>query len=78
MRTVAVLGATGSIGRQALDLIERHSDNFKASVLTASQNHEALFDLVRAFRPEAAGLVARPKELPEDVRFCAWYFGEDC
>ena len=78
MRTVAVLGATGSIGRQALDLIERHSDNFKASVLTASQNHEALFDLVRAFRPEAAGLVVEPKELPEDVRFCAWYFGEDC
>ncbi len=78
MRTVAVLGATGSIGRQALDLIQRHSESFKASVLTASQNHEALFDLVRAFRPEAAGLVARPKELPEDVRFCAWYFGEDC
>ena len=78
MRTVAVLGATGSIGRQALDLIQRHSESFKASVLTASQNHEALFDLVRAFRPEAAGLVVRPKELPEDVRFCAWYFGEDC
>lgn len=78
MRSVAVLGATGSIGRQALDLIQRHSESFKASVLTASQNHEALFDLVRAFRPEAAGLVVEPKELPEDVRFCAWYFGEDC
>ncbi len=78
MRTVAVLGATGSIGRQALDLIGRHSGSFKASVLTANQNHEALFDMVRAFRPEAAGLVVRPKELPEDVRFCDWYFGEDC
>jgi 1-deoxy-D-xylulose-5-phosphate reductoisomerase len=73
-----VLGATGSIGRQALDLIERHSESFKASVLTARGNHEALFDLVRAFRPEAAGLTVEPKELPEDVRFCAWYFGEDC
>ena len=78
MRTVAVLGATGSIGRQALDLIQRHSESFKASVLTANQNHEALFDLVRAFRPEAAGLVVPPEELPEDVRFCAWYFGPDC
>jgi 1-deoxy-D-xylulose-5-phosphate reductoisomerase len=78
LRTVAVLGATGSIGRQALDLIQRHSGSFKASVLTANQNHEALFDMVRAFRPEAAGLVVRPKELPEDVRFCDWYFGEDC
>ena len=46
MRTVAVLGATGSIGRQALDLIERHSGDFKASVLTANQNREALYDLV--------------------------------
>jgi 1-deoxy-D-xylulose-5-phosphate reductoisomerase len=78
LRTLAVLGATGSIGRQALDLIGRHPENFKASVLTAYQNHEALFDLVRAFRPAAAGLVAEPKELPEDVRFCSWYFGEDC
>ena len=77
MRTLAVLGATGSIGRQALDLISRHPDSFKAAVLTANQNHEALFDLVRAFRPAAAGLVAEPKELPEDVRFCDWYFGED-
>ncbi len=78
MRTIAVLGATGSIGRQALDLIRRHPDRFKASVLTANRSQEALFDLVRAFRPAAAGLVAEPSELPEDVRFCDWYFGEDC
>lgn len=77
MRTLAVLGATGSIGRQALDLISRHPDSFKAEVLTANQNHEALFDLVRAFRPAAAGLVVEPKEIPEDVRFCDWYFGPD-
>lgn len=77
MRTVAVLGATGSIGRQALDLISRHPDSFKAEVLTANQNHEVLFDLVRAFRPAAAGLVVEPKEIPEDVRFCDWYFGLD-
>ncbi len=78
MRTIAVLGATGSIGQQALDLIRRHSDHFKASVLTANRNHEALFDMVRAFRPAAAGLVVQPESLPEDVRFCDWYFGEDC
>jgi len=77
LRTLAVLGATGSIGRQALDLISRHPDSFKAEVLTANQNHEALFDLVRAFRPAAAGLVVEPKEIPEDVRFCDWYFGPD-
>ncbi len=78
MRTLAVLGATGSIGRQALDLIRRHSGHFKASVLTANRNHEALYDMVRAFRPAAAGLVVQPESLPEDVRFCDWYFGEDC
>jgi 1-deoxy-D-xylulose 5-phosphate reductoisomerase len=78
LRTLAVLGATGSIGRQALDLIRRHSGHFKASVLTANRNHEALYDMVRAFRPAAAGLVVQPESLPGDVRFCDWYFGEDC
>jgi 1-deoxy-D-xylulose-5-phosphate reductoisomerase len=78
LRTLGILGATGSIGRQALDLIKRHPGSFRATVLTANNSQDALFDLVRAFRPEAAGLVAEPETLPEDVRFCQWYFGPDC
>ena len=77
-KTIAILGATGSIGTQALDLVRRHPDRFSAVCLTAGQSTQKLFELVREFRPLAAGLVHEPKELPEDLRFCQWFFGPDC
>ena len=77
MRTLAILGATGSIGRQALDVARCVPDQFRVTLLTAHSRSEALFELVREFRPAVAALTAEPDELPEDVRFCQWYFGED-
>ena len=77
MRTLAILGATGSIGRQALDIARRVPDQFRVTLLTAHSRAEALFELVREFRPAVAALTAEPDTLPEDVRFCQWYFGED-
>lgn len=79
MHSMAVLGATGSIGTQALSLISAHPDQFRADVLTARSSAGALFELVRQYRPKAAGLVVEPKEMPDDVKHgCEWYFGEDC
>lgn len=78
MKTLAILGATGSIGSQALDLVRRYPESFSAAALTANASKEKLFDLVREFRPQAAGLVEAPDEIPEDLRFCDWYFGADC
>ena len=77
MRTLAILGATGSIGRQALDIARRVPDQFRVTLLTAHSRAEALFELVREFRTAVAALTAEPDTLPEDVRFCQWYFGED-
>jgi 1-deoxy-D-xylulose-5-phosphate reductoisomerase len=54
MKQVAVLGATGSIGASALDVIARHPQRFRASVLSANRNTEALFDLCLRFRPDLA------------------------
>lgn len=54
MRNVAVFGATGSIGASALDVIARHPDRFRASVLTAHRNIDALVQLCRRFRPQLA------------------------
>ena len=76
-RTIAILGATGSIGTQALDIVRRHSDRFSAVCLTAHASSEKLFDLVRQFRPRCAALNVEPKALPEDVKFCQWFFGPD-
>jgi len=54
MRNIAVLGATGSIGASALDVIARHPDRFAASVLSADARVEELIALCRRFRPKHA------------------------
>ena len=77
-RSIAILGATGSIGTQALDLVRRYPDRFEATCLVAGRSAEKLFDLVREFRPKVAALAVEPKELSDDVKFCQWIFGEDC
>ncbi|HKR75730.1 MAG TPA: 1-deoxy-D-xylulose-5-phosphate reductoisomerase [Rhodanobacter sp.] len=59
MNRVAVLGATGSIGASTLDVIARHPQRFRASVLSAHCNVAALAELCAAYRPELA-VIADP------------------
>jgi len=47
MRKIAILGATGSIGRSTLDLVERNRDRFAVTAVTAATNVEALAVVVR-------------------------------
>jgi len=54
MRQVAILGATGSIGASALDVIARHPQRFRASVLSANRNVDALVALCARFQPDLA------------------------
>ncbi len=54
MRNVAVLGATGSIGRSALDVIARNPARLRPAVLAAGRNVDALLALCRAHRPDHA------------------------
>ncbi|NID04019.1 1-deoxy-D-xylulose-5-phosphate reductoisomerase [Luteibacter jiangsuensis] len=58
-RQVAVLGATGSIGGSTLDVIARHPDRFRASVLAANRDSAGLAALCVRFRPDLA-IVADP------------------
>ena len=51
MRNIAVLGATGSIGTSALDVIARHPDALRANVLAAGSRADALVALCRTHRP---------------------------
>lgn len=76
-RTIAILGATGSIGTQALDIARRYPDHFYPVCLTAHASAEKLFQLVREFRPRVAALEIEPREIPEDVKFCRWIFGKN-
>lgn len=56
MRRVAVLGATGSIGTSALDVIGRHPDRLGVESLAAGSNVEALVALCRTHRPTHAAI----------------------
>ncbi|MBL8984364.1 MAG: 1-deoxy-D-xylulose-5-phosphate reductoisomerase [Gemmatimonadetes bacterium] len=55
-RGVAILGATGSIGTSALNVITRHPDRFRAVALTAHANGAALGELVKRHAPAFSGL----------------------
>lgn len=57
MRNIAILGSTGSIGTQALDVVAAHNDKFTVSVLTAHSNWELLAQQARTFLPNAVVIV---------------------
>jgi 1-deoxy-D-xylulose-5-phosphate reductoisomerase len=52
-RGIAILGSTGSIGTQALDVIESQADQFSVEVLTAGSNADLLIEQARKFKPNA-------------------------
>ena len=61
MKKIAILGSTGSIGTQALDVIKQHPDQFEARVLTAGSNAELLIAQARAFVPDAVVIANESK-----------------
>lgn len=63
IRSVAVFGATGSIGTSALDVITRHPQRLRAGVLAAGRNVEALVALCATHRPDHA-VIADADALP--------------
>ena len=54
---VVVLGSTGTIGDNTLDVIDRHPDRFRVVALGARRNHEKLLAQCLKFRPDFAALV---------------------
>lgn len=51
VKHIAILGSTGSIGTQALDVVDRHPENFTVEVLTAQNNWELLVQQAIKFKP---------------------------
>ncbi|MEY3127402.1 MAG: hypothetical protein RL273_1583, partial [Bacteroidota bacterium] len=48
---IAILGSTGSIGTQALEVIENHPDYFDLQVLTAGKNADLLIEQAKKYQP---------------------------
>ena len=81
MIRIAVLGSTGSVGTQALEVIDRHPGKFSVAALTAHSNAELLIGQAHKYRPAFVGLTAAKDEkairerLPSGTALCV---GEDC
>ena len=56
-KNIAILGSTGSIGTQALEVIKAHSDSFSVEVLTAQNNADLLIAQAKEFQPNAVVIV---------------------
>ena len=66
MKIVTILGATGSIGTQTLDVISQNSDDFEVVALTASESVEKMAELIQRFCPSYA--VMKNEEKAEELR----------
>ncbi len=63
-RKIAILGSTGSIGTQALDVIQQHPDRFEVFALTANNHVKLLVEQARKFLPEIV-VIANEKKYTE-------------
>jgi 1-deoxy-D-xylulose-5-phosphate reductoisomerase len=64
VKAITLLGSTGSIGTQTLDIVEHHPDKFRIVGLAAGSNVEMLVQQVRQFRPEIVA-IGNEAKLPE-------------
>jgi len=62
MRNIAILGSTGSIGRNALDIVSAHRDRFRITVLTAGSNIALLDRQMESFVPDVVAVADKEAE----------------
>ena len=78
---IAILGSTGSIGTQALEVIENHHDYFDLQVLTAGKNADLLIEQAKKYQPNT--VVIGDEDSYQKVKDALWgenihvYCGED-
>jgi len=56
MKTVVILGSTGSIGTNTLDIVDRFPEEFRIAGLTAGSNDEKLEEQIRRYKPRVVAL----------------------
>ena len=75
MKTISLIGSTGSIGRQVLSVVRRHSDQYKIESIVANSSAELFLAQVKEFQPKYAALVdegagrAVESQIPAGVKF---------
>ena len=66
-KQIAILGSTGSIGTQVLEVINEHSDLFEVDVLTANNNSALLIEQAKKFKPNTVVITNEDKYKEVDV-----------
>lgn len=66
MQNIVILGSTGSIGQNTLDVINRHPDKYKVLALTANHSSELLYQQCLSFKPKIA--ILGSAELAKELR----------
>lgn len=82
MKKIALLGATGSIGTQTLDVVSRLPDRLKVVSMAAHQNIELFNAQIRAFRPEVVSIgseeaALKLQELTADIKCLNIVWGDE-
>lgn len=75
MKKVAILGSTGSIGTQTLEVIRQNPDRFKVTALTCGSNTELLAEQIEEFQPEFAVTAGEEEAAGLALRFPKVEFG---
>ena len=81
IKKIAILGSTGSIGTQTLEVISNHDDKFRVELLSANKNYKLLIQQAKRYKPKAIifGDRTYKKILRENLKSenIDIYFGED-
>ena len=77
MKKIALIGSTGSIGRQTLNVCRRNPDKFKIVSLAAGNNVGEFFKQVKEFSPKVATLSVEPDNKTALLSDTEYFFGEN-
>lgn len=76
MKKIALIGSTGSIGKQTLSVVSRNSDKFEIVSLAGGNNTGEFLEQVKTFKPKVATLINPVSDLSE-YKGTEFFFGED-
>ncbi|MDR6883895.1 1-deoxy-D-xylulose-5-phosphate reductoisomerase [Bacillus sp. 3255] len=68
MKKIAILGSTGSIGTQTLDIVQHNPEKFQVEAISGGYNTKLLIEQVKQFRPKLVSVAT--KELADEVASC--------
>lgn len=63
MKKISIIGSTGSIGRQSLDVVRSNTDKFKVTAISCNQNIDLLYEQTREFMPELVAIYSEKQAL---------------